>query len=87
MHSDFLKKSLSFRGAKLWNSLSEELRTKDSFYSFNINFSLIHYNLTIKRAITLKQKAFNSVMSNLNFGICHVYFNIVFAEIFEFENK
>ena len=29
-HSDFLKKGLSFRGAKLWNSLSEELRTKES---------------------------------------------------------
>ncbi len=37
-HSDFLKKGLSFRGAKLWNSLSEELRTKDSLYSFNTHF-------------------------------------------------
>jgi hypothetical protein len=26
-------------------------------------------------------------MSNLNFGICHVYSNIVLAEIFGFENK
>jgi hypothetical protein len=49
--------------------------------------SLIQYNLKIKRAITLKQKAFSSVMSNLNFGICHVYSNIVLAEIFGFENK
>ncbi len=37
-HSDFLKKSLSFRRAILWNSLSEELRTKDCLYSFNTHF-------------------------------------------------
>ena len=49
--------------------------------------SLIQYNLKIERAITLKQEAFSSVMCNLNFGICHVYFNTVLAEIFGFENK
>ena len=49
--------------------------------------SLIQYNLKIKRAITFKQEAFSSVMSNLNFGICHVYFNTVLAEIFGFKNK
>ena len=49
--------------------------------------SLIQYNLKIKRAITLKQEAFSLVMSNLNFGICLVYFNTVLAEVFGFENK
>ena len=37
--------------------------------------SLIQYNLKIKRAITLKQEAFSSVMSNLNLLMCRVYFN------------
>ena len=49
--------------------------------------SLIQYNLKIKRAITLKQEAFSSVMSNLNCGICHAYFNTVLADIFGCENK
>ena len=49
-----------------------------------LSFSI---TLKIKRAITLKQEAFSSVMSNLNFGICHVYFNTVLAKIFGFENK
>ena len=29
--TEYLKKSLSYRGAHLWNSLSTELRNKDSF--------------------------------------------------------
>ena len=49
--------------------------------------SLIQYNLNMKRAITLKQEEFSSVMSNLNLDICRVYFNTVLAEIFGFENK
>jgi hypothetical protein len=30
-----LKKSLSYRGEKLWNSLSDEARNKRSYASFN----------------------------------------------------
>ena len=33
--TEFLKKSLSYRGAKLWNSLPNEIRNKESFFSFN----------------------------------------------------
>ena len=32
---EFLKKSLSYRVAKLWDSLPYEIRNKESFYSFN----------------------------------------------------
>ena len=32
--TDNLKKSLSYRGAKLWNSLSDDLRNKESLAAF-----------------------------------------------------
>ena len=35
--TEYLKKSLSYRGAKLWNSLPNELRQKESLAIFNIN--------------------------------------------------
>ncbi len=33
--TEYLKKSLSYRGAKLWNSLPDEARNKHSLASFN----------------------------------------------------
>ena len=35
--TEYLKKSLSYRGAKLWNSLPNELRVKESLAIFNKN--------------------------------------------------
>ena len=32
--TDYLKKSLSYRGAKLWNSLSDDIRSKESLVAF-----------------------------------------------------
>ena len=33
--TEYLKKSLSYRGAKLWNSLPEELKNQQSLRQFN----------------------------------------------------
>ncbi len=35
--TEYLKKSLSYRGAKLWNSFPNELRVKESLAIFNKN--------------------------------------------------
>ena len=35
--TEYLKKSLSYRGAKSWNSLLEELRNQQSLRQFNLN--------------------------------------------------
>ena len=32
--ADYLKKSFSYRGAKLWDSLSDDIRSKESFVAF-----------------------------------------------------
>ena len=48
----------------------------------------IIYRVAQKKVLlfdSLINSSFSSVMSNLNFGICHVYFNTVLAEIFGFE--
>ena len=36
---EYLKKSISFRGPKIWNSLSEQARNSESLSIFNVNIS------------------------------------------------
>ena len=37
--TEYLKKSISFRGPKIWNSLSEQARNGESLSIFNANIS------------------------------------------------
>ena len=37
--TEYLKKSISFRGPKIWNSLSEQARNSESLSIFNANIS------------------------------------------------
>ena len=48
--SEYLKKSLSYRGAHLWNSLSIELRNKESLHSFNSSFFNNFFNRSMSVA-------------------------------------
>ena len=45
--TDYLKKSLSYRGAKLWSSLSDDIRNKESLAAFKNQHFIKLFNLFI----------------------------------------
>ena len=42
--TDYLKKSLSYRGAKMWNRLSDDLRNKESLAAFKTSIRAPGHN-------------------------------------------
>ena len=45
--TDYLKESLSFRGAKMWNNLSDDLRNKESLARFKTSIRAPGHNIQI----------------------------------------
>ena len=44
--TDYLKESISYRGAKLWNSLSDDIRSKESLVAFKTSIRALSQFLT-----------------------------------------